>query len=92
MKNIQYIIQWLSNLSNTEKGLLLQLIKQDNSSLLRLLLKISRIKLAAETGNIILWKKIKADEEKDISEFNGNLKDQTKITRIQKGLGLPIKP
>lgn len=88
MKLPSNIIQWLYNLSDREKELLRQLIKQDSSSFPRLLLKISRLTLAADTGNILLWKKLMADEEKDIFELNHSLQDQTEITRIRKNIEL----
>lgn len=88
MKISSNIFQWLYNLPSEEKKLLLRLVKEDSSVIEQLLLKISRLKFAADTGNIILWKKIIADEEKDISGFIHQLRDQTKITRVRKDIGL----
>lgn len=88
MKIPTYIIQWLYNLPKEEKSLLLELAKQDTAVMPRLLTKISRIKSAAAAGNLVLWKKIMADEEKDIGGFIHQLHDQIKITKIRKDIGL----
>lgn len=88
MKLTFNIIQWLYNLSDREKELLRQLMKQNDSVFPQLLLKISRLKFAADTGNILLWKKIMADEEKGILELNHSLNDQTEIIRIRKNIEL----
>lgn len=82
------LIQLLGNLSQKERRLFLQFAKHDKTVLEKLFLKLSRIEFAANTGNILLWKKMTEQEEKDLDGFIREVKDQEKIVRIKKELGI----
>lgn len=87
MNIIDQLIQLLGNFSQKERQFFLQFAKQDKTVLEKLLLKLSRIEFAANTGNILLWKKMAEQEEKELGGFIQEVKDQEKIIRIKKELG-----
>lgn len=84
MKILDRIIQILSSLSNEERQIFLKLAEQDETLIEKMLLKISRLEFAVDTGNILLWKKIMNEEDGKSKSFIQDLQDQQKIIQIRK--------
>lgn len=86
MKNIDYFVKFINNMLEAEKQLFLDLAKNDKTVFEELKKKIFRLRIAVQTGNILLWNKILKDEEKNISRFIRELKDEQKIIQLKKNL------
>ena len=88
MKILDRIIQILSSLTDEERKLFLKLAEQDETLIEKMLIKASRLRLAVDTGNVLLWKKIMNEDDRIFKSFIQDLHDQKEIIQIRKTIGI----
>ena len=88
MKILDRIIQILSSLTDEERKIFLKLAEQDETLIEKMLIKASRLRLAVDTGNVLLWKKIMNEDDRIFKSFIQDLHDQKEIIQIRKTIGI----